>query len=572
MSLVTSKAVSDIISSLKHGARAICNEAAMHSSYDDSETGALAESIRETMIDMYSDDMGTAFHDFVVEDASNAAKMFKNGIADMKSMNLVESASAPDIKSLTVSIATTMRSPYEVNLHRLAHVEVADSWTFSIEDIEPYITAPGHKEENMIDALSPFAPVPFVDKTETEIETLTKGLKPGAECNNIPLTTSLDPLIKINRDCRIIGIDAKYTAKAGADGTAIPRDKIIPRRGATPYFSATKETMTMDYDVTLPNGEITHLTVNSKIDFSRNTMNYLSVVDNEYVTVEKVYFYATASHEEHLSPITTNVRNSFTEYMIPTRPHIEISMPGETHTDISKSVSHFGAGGEDVLAYLTSRAVVISTSMEEERLQKQICGDHIWEAAFPFEAPNYFSLGNIEWFKREAIPFLDSIATKMMITYNLTDCHFRVAVSPEVMKLLDTDFTIDKGADESHGGSGKIGYTMGIKTSTAKFYFIPTLRVKSNQAIIIMHPNEFKNAQLRTVAYFKYSSFVTDKLRRADNPRFDALTYVERNLPLTFTPAITHLEVTDMPIEKQTGSIFMRKVANDRSGALIDGR
>lgn len=567
MSLVTSHAIKDIVDKLTVGSQAICNESALPSSFSTTETANMSKNIRELMVDMYSNQMPEAFKNILKEDAENASKIFGNSIAEQQRMNLLESATNVDVKSLVVSIATTMRAPYEANLHRLAHTEVTDKWTFAIQNIEPTIKAPGHKEESLIDALSPFAKTPFIDKTELNIETLTNGLVPGIDCNNLPLTAGLNPLIKINRDCRIIGIEAKYL-DGGVPGEDVPQGKIKAHRGATPYFNATTEKLTIDYDVILPDGTSTTITINSSIDFSRNLMRYLDVVQNEHVKVTKVYFYATASHEEHLAPITTGVKNSFTEYMIPTRPHIEISLPKETQTDVSNSVSYFN--NNDIMSYMTSQAVIISTRMEEERIAKQLKNDRIWEAKFPFEASNYFSLGNTEWFKREFIPFLDHIAMKMMTTYNISDCHFRVAVSPFIMKLIDCDYSIEKNADESSGGSGMISYSMGIKTSTAKFYFISTLRVSDSEAIIVLQPNEFKEAQLRTLAYFKYSSFVTDKLRRADNPVFEALTYCERNMPLTFTPAFTHLTVSDMYINNQSGSIYMRKVSDAGDESTID--
>ena len=76
-----------------------------------------------------------------------------------------------------------MRTPYEAVLHRLFDTRTLDKQTVEIEEVIPTIKAPGaDREEDLIDALAPYAEVPFVDRTEIEVETLVNGLVPGSGC------------------------------------------------------------------------------------------------------------------------------------------------------------------------------------------------------------------------------------------------------------------------------------------------------------------------------------------------------------------------------------------------------
>ena len=61
-------------------------------------------------------------------------------------------------------------------------------------------------------------------------------------------------------------------------------------------------------------------------------------------------------------------------------------------------------------------------------------------------------------------------------------------------------------------------------------------------------------SQVKTYNYFKYSSFLTDQLRRADNSVQPAIVYSERNLPITFKALQTKLVVDEMPITRSDDS------------------
>lgn len=87
--------------------------------------------------------------------------------------------------------------------------------------------------------------------------------------------------------------------------------------------------------------------------------------------------------------------------------------------------------------------------MEDQRLLKGLKEGNLYEATFKFMAPDNFAYGNLEWLKREFIPFLDQCSMKMRNNWNITDCHFRVAVSPYILRILDTDYSMDKSSPKS---------------------------------------------------------------------------------------------------------------------------
>lgn len=551
---IENRDVKDIVKKLVESTGALCNENSFPTVMDDMELHTMSESIKTLAYNHYSDKIDENFDDMLVEDATGTAQLFMNNIAEQRRMNLLTENAAPDLRTLTASIATTMRIPYEACYHRLFNTRTVDKWVVEMQDVEPLIAAPGHDEELLIDALSPFAKKKFIDKTETVIEVLANGVTPGASSNNLPLTPGLDPLFHVDHDARVTGIDAVY-----ADGTRVPSKNITPRRGSSPYFDVKDRRLSMEYDITLQDGvTVETLRLDGRIDFKKNILIHLDVSDSDVVTISKVYFFANASHEEHLRPITTGVRNSFSQFVIPTRPHIEVSMPEETKTDIANGIHHFS--NTDIITYMTENISLISSRMEDERLAASIESGHMYEARFSFEAPSNFAYGNLEWFKREFIPFLDQVALSMKDDYNITDAHFRCAVSPYILRLIDTDYTIDKSANEESKGSGPINYSIGVKTSTCTFYLISSQRQKSDQLTVLLQPNQYKTTQVRSYDYYRYSSFLTDKIRRSDNTRFEAITYAERNLPVVFNPLQCQVRVDDMYINQTSGKRTFTRV------------
>ena len=144
--------------------------------------------------------------------------------------------------------------------------------------------------------------------------------------------------------------------------------------------------------------------------------------------------------------------------------------------------------------------------------------------------------------------------------YNITDCHFRVGVSPYILRILDTDYTMDKAMTEDSRGSGVINYSIGIKTSTSVFYFISSQQFDDDQIHMNLIPNNFKMSQVKTYNYFKYSSFLTDQLRRSDNSVMPAVVYSERNLPVVFKSLATQMTIADMPISRTDGLKWIKRV------------
>lgn len=540
--------INDIVTRLQGGTKAICNESVAGKDVSDIQIKAMAESIKDIMLEHYSKILpDEKFETMLQEDADSVSQIFVNNLAENKS-SLNESASLPSLVTLTASIATTMRTPYEAVLHRLFDTRTLDKQTVEIEEVIPTIKAPGEdREEDLIDALAPYAPTPFVDRTEIEVETLTAGLVPGAACKNLPLLEGKNPLFKINRDVRITKIDVEI------DGAAVPEEKISMAKGAVPYFDAKNNTLSCVFDVNADSG-FTTVTVDAKLDFDRSMMVSLHADD----AVKKVYFYATVNHQEHTHPIYTSFRNNFTQFIVPTRPHIEVSLPQEMRTDIANSIQHFA--NTDIVTAMTENITVISSRMEDQRLKKCLDEGHEFEAMFPFDAPANFAYGNLEWIRREFIPFLDQCALKMKNDWNITDCHFRVGVSPYILRILDTDYSMDKSLSEESKGSGVINYSIGCKTSTSTFYFISSQQINDSTLQMLLIPNNFTNSQVKTYNYFKYSSFLTDQLRRADNHAQPAIVYSERNLPVVFRPLSTVCTIDGMPIEKEDGTRWIKRV------------
>ena len=77
---------------------------------------------------------------------------------------------------------------------------------------------------------------------------------------------------------------------------------------------------------------------------------------------------------------------------------------------------------------------------------------------------------------------------------------------------------------------------------------------------MLLIPNNFTNSQVKTYNYFKYSSFLTDQLRRSDNHVQPAIVYSERNMPVVFRPLSTDITITEMPIMKTEGARFIKRV------------
>lgn len=536
-----SRDIAQIVEKLRGGTNALVNENVAGQEIRPMDVTNMAEEIKEIMLEHYSSYVPEKMEHMLREDAESAAQIFQNSLNEMQT-TLSESAAMPGLVTLTASIATTMRTPYEAVLHRLYDTRTLEKQTVEIEEVIPTLRAPNSDiDEDLIDALAPYAPVPFVERTEIEVETLTNGLVPGSGCKDLELLAGKNPLFRINRDVRISKIEAEI------DGVAVPEEKIHMAKGAVPYFDAKDNTLACMFDIETDTGDIVHADVSAKIDFNRSVLTYLRADD----AVTKVYFYATVDHSEHTHPIHTSFRNNFQQFLVPTRPHIEVSLPQEMRTDIQNSIQHFA--NTDIVTAMTENISVISSRMEDQRLKKGLDQGHMFEAEFSFEAPANFAHGNLEWFRREFIPFLDHVALKMKNDWNITDCHFRVAVSPYILRIMDTDYSMDKAMNEEGKGAGVINYSIGAKTSTSTFYFISSQMIEDNMMKVLLIPNNFKMSQVKTYNYFKYSSFLTDQLRRSDNHVQPAIVYSERNLPVVFCPVSAETKITELPILKDSG-------------------
>ena len=552
-----SRDIHDILAALEGSS--LISESVSGSMLQAVEVEAMTDEVKSIMLEHYTgkshidDGDDNPLSTMLKEDADGVAQMIRNNIVEDASNRSVtgasmnEAALMPSLVSLTSSIATTMRTPYEAVLHRLFDTRVLEKQTVEIEEITPTIKAPlSDQEEDMIDALAPYAPIPFVDRTELMVDKLVEGVELNAR--DLFLLPGKNPLFRINRDVRVTHIDVEI------DGKAVDQKDITMAKGAVPYFDAKTNTMTCMFNVKKADGSIITVDVNASLDFDKSVLLFL----RGDPCVKKVYFYATVSHHEHTHPIYTSFKNSMQQFVIPTRPHIEVSLPQEMRTDIQNSINHFAS--RDVVAEMTNSITIISSRMEDQRLKKALDAGHEYEAEFPFEAPDNFAHGNLEWLKREFIPFLDQCALKMKDRYNITDCHFRVGVSPYILRILDTDYSMDKAMTEESRGSGVINYSIGVKTSTSVFYLISSQQFEDNRVHINLIPNNFQHSQVKTFNYFKYSSFLTDQLRRADNAVQPAIVYSERNMPIVFKNLATEMTISGMPTELEDGPRWIKRV------------
>lgn len=428
------------------GVHSLCNENVAGSRIYDADTDHFMDGIKSIMNEHYSKEIPEALENILTEDTNVAAKMFLNNLTELSSMN--ENAALPVMRTLTASIATIMRTPYEAVMHRVYDTQVIDKQAVEIETVIPTIKAPGDtKVESLVDAFAPDLTGTsqlFVDRTEIMVTSLTDGVVPGVK--NVALLNSMNPLFRINGDVRVTGVDASIDV--GGTPTAVDADDIKFVRGTVPYFNVKDFTVNCMFEITdrltdPANPTVINADVSAKIDFATSTLEYLRADS----TITKVYFYATVSHAEHTHPITTGFTNRMEQYIVPTRPHIEVTLPQETKTDIANSIQHFSQ--VDIVTAMTENITVISSRMEDQRLLKGLKEGNLYEATFKFMAPDNFAYGNLEWLKREFIPFLDQCSMKMRNNWNITDCHFRVAVSPYILRILDTDYSMDKSLTKS---------------------------------------------------------------------------------------------------------------------------
>ena len=216
-----SRDIESIITQLRESS--LINENAAGQALYTTDISAMAEGIEKLMLEHYSGAMINRFDPMLQEDAEAAGQMFKNGLADAQSLSsasaMNESALMPNLVTLTASIATTMRVPYEAVLHRLFDTRTIDKQMVDIEEVIPTIKGPNDtKEEDMIDALSQRAKVPFVDRTELFVSELTEGVLMGSK--DVPVLVGQKALFKVNRDLRVTHVDAEL------DGAAVPAENI----------------------------------------------------------------------------------------------------------------------------------------------------------------------------------------------------------------------------------------------------------------------------------------------------------------------------------------------------------
>ena len=190
-----SRDIADIVNRLKESS--IVNESIAGATLPAVEIQTMAESIAKLVNEYYGADVSEQFEDLVNEDAKGITQMFYNNLIDTGMATLdengviTEAALQPNLVTLTASIATTMRIPYEAVLHRLFDTRTIDKQTVEIEEVIPTIRAPGEKkDEDLIDALAPYAKVPFVKRTEIVVDTLVDGIE--MDSKDVPLLEGKD--------------------------------------------------------------------------------------------------------------------------------------------------------------------------------------------------------------------------------------------------------------------------------------------------------------------------------------------------------------------------------------------
>ena len=140
--------IRDIVASLQSVTDAICNESVSGAQMSAMEIKNTADMIARTMNEHYSKLFGSEqFDTMLQEDAEAAAQMFMNNMTEWNTGSMNESAVMPSLVTLTASIATTMRTPYEAVLHRLYDTRTLEKQFVEIEEVIPTVKAPADEHE-----------------------------------------------------------------------------------------------------------------------------------------------------------------------------------------------------------------------------------------------------------------------------------------------------------------------------------------------------------------------------------------------------------------------------------------
>lgn len=520
-------------------------------SYLDNEASlmSLRESVIEAAADFYKrefvsknsegNNLSASHLDSIVESLANDAG---NMVTNMYS-KVNEAAVSVGGTYLASTIATTMRRPMETTIHRLYRTESVKSPFLMFHEIIPKIKAPNKEEIAIFDAFAKGSN--FIDDTEIYLTALSQtGVSVGDK--NVAMTTGLDSRYRVSRDAYISGV----TLKTPIAGTTC---RLV--KGTSPYFEAKDRTSDVAFEFIDAAGAVkATVDVQVKIDFDGCVIERVTGSSE----INKVLIVAKVSHEQHLHPIEVSVKTDEPrEYNIPTRPHIEISIPTEIGTDASRADGPLK--GLDLSSFLSNQVAITTNHLEEQRLFNTLRRNTApYEYQFDFEAPNYYSTGNISWFQKEFVPQLEQLAALMMADYQCYDCYFKVGIPNFLLTLLQPDFTISNG---SVTGTSVPNFTIGVKTASVVFEFNTSDKWENNMGKMLLVPNKTDNAELRTFHYAKYDSFLTDKLRKATNNALPAITFSERNAEFIFTDASADVKINNLAIDKysETATTFIRR-------------
>ena len=136
-----SRDIAQIVEKLRGGTNALVNENVAGQEIRPMDVTNMAEEIKEIMLEHYSSYVPEKMEHMLREDAESAAQIFQNSLNEMQT-TLSESAAMPGLVTLTASIATTMRTPYEAVLHRLYDTRTLEKQTVEIEEVIPTLRAP----------------------------------------------------------------------------------------------------------------------------------------------------------------------------------------------------------------------------------------------------------------------------------------------------------------------------------------------------------------------------------------------------------------------------------------------
>lgn len=474
------------------------------------------------------------------ENAQQAVDMITNLLESNK--GLLSESSQVNIQLITTSMATLFRQPYECHAQRMFNTEVAATPEMVIETIIHKIKSPNHAEALPVyDAFK--IPGEFTSINSTKVAAIGKA---GAgisvkSASRVDLISGQPQAMRVNKTLKLEGMKVVKTS----DSSVIALDKITLKRGCSPYMDQKDGIINATYIVEIDANTKPEVTISAKISGDRFIENISVSYLNETHEVTHLYVDATLSSEEHTHPITLGVENSFRNYPIGTREHIEV---GETIEKIIFTKKSTGSelSGTDIVAMLADRMTDIAFRVKDDRLAATLKEDKGWlSGTLSLKQPGTSQFFKIsEYINDYFFNQIDGYCTVLKLLHNFENCHFVAEISPVLAQYIDADRKI---VSDNKDGKTAFMYDLKYMSKANKITFVVAPNAPMNQVKLNLLPDDTKKTPYRTFDNFEFDSFMTDKLRRHDNPTQSAIVYSEISQEYVHNAFSILLRVNDVP-------------------------